>query len=124
MENSLFTWTTSPSSAFCPFFGEGFLTKVDYRKKGALILTSPLGDLVDPADVVCIAFGSDRGSMPGRAWLERRMANTFCVSLRRLEWPKSGHTVDERNPFRTTLKPYLKPLFVGIYVGIKSFRVS
>ena len=26
-------------------------------------------------------------------------------------------TVDGRNPFRTTLKPWLKPLFVGIYVG-------
>ena len=28
------------------------------------------------------------------------------------------HTVDGRNPFRTTLKPWLKPLFVGIYRGI------
>ena len=27
-------------------------------------------------------------------------------------------TVDGRNPFRTTLKQWLKPLFVGIYKGI------
>ena len=34
-------------------------------------------------------------------------------------------TVDGRKPFRTTLKPWLKPLFVGIYRGIKSeARVS
>ena len=30
----------------------------------------------------------------------------------------SGDTVLGRNPFRTTLKPWLKPLFVGIYQGI------
>ena len=35
----------SPSSALLPFFGEGFPTKIDYRKKGTLILTSLLDDL-------------------------------------------------------------------------------
>ena len=29
-----------------PFFGEGSPPKIDYRKKGTLILTSPLEDLV------------------------------------------------------------------------------
>ena len=28
---------------------------------------------------------------------------------------KRIHTVDGQNPFRTTLKPWLNPLFVGIY---------
>ena len=31
---------------FYPFWGEGFPTKIDYRKKGTLILTSLLEDLV------------------------------------------------------------------------------
>ena len=31
---------------YYPFLGEGSPTKVDYRKKGALIPTSPLEDLV------------------------------------------------------------------------------
>ena len=31
-----------PVVPFFPFFGEGSLTKIDYRKKGTLILTSPL----------------------------------------------------------------------------------
>ena len=31
---------------FYPFFGEGSPTKIDYRKKGTLILTSLLEDLV------------------------------------------------------------------------------
>ena len=30
-------------------------------------------------------------------------------------------TVDGRNPFRTTFKPWLKPLFIGIYRGTDSF---
>ena len=34
------------SSALLPFFGEGSPTKIDYGKKGALILTSLLEDLV------------------------------------------------------------------------------
>ena len=33
------------SSALLPFFGEGSPTKIDYRKKGSLILTSLLEDL-------------------------------------------------------------------------------
>ena len=36
----------SPSGALLPFFGGEFPTKIDYRKKGTLILTSPLEDLV------------------------------------------------------------------------------
>ena len=38
----------SPSSAPLPFqcLGEGSPTKIDYRKKGSLILTSLLEDLV------------------------------------------------------------------------------
>ena len=37
----------SPSSALLPFFGgEGSPTKIDYRKKGTLTLTSLLEDLV------------------------------------------------------------------------------
>ena len=39
------TTTRSPSSALLPFLGEGSPTKIDYRKKGTLILTSPLEDL-------------------------------------------------------------------------------
>ena len=31
---------------FLPFLGEGSPTKIDYRQKGALILTSLLEDLV------------------------------------------------------------------------------
>ena len=30
------------------------------------------------------------------------------------------NTVDGRNPFRTTLKPWLKPLVVGICRGVES----
>ena len=47
----------SPNSALShPFFGwEGSRTKMDYRKKGTLILTSPLEDLV-MSYVVCRSF--------------------------------------------------------------------
>ena len=38
--------TRSPSSALLPFLGEGSPTKIDYRKKGTLILASLLEDLV------------------------------------------------------------------------------
>ena len=31
--------------SFCPFFGEGSPTRIDYGKKGTLILTSLLEDL-------------------------------------------------------------------------------
>ena len=42
-----FTFTRCPSSALLsPFLGEGSPTDVDYRKKGTLILTSRLEDLV------------------------------------------------------------------------------
>ena len=34
-----------PVVPFCPFWGEGSPTKIDYRKKGTLILTSLLQDL-------------------------------------------------------------------------------
>ena len=34
-----------PVVPFHPFFGEGYPTKIDYRKKGTLILTSLLKDL-------------------------------------------------------------------------------
>ena len=37
--------TRPPSSSLLPFFGEGSPTKIDYRKKGTLILTSLLEDL-------------------------------------------------------------------------------
>ena len=37
--------TRSPSSALLLFFGEGFPTKINYRKKGTLILTSLLEEL-------------------------------------------------------------------------------
>ena len=43
---SLEWYPRSPSSAVLPFFGEGSPTKVDCRKKGTLILTSLLEDLV------------------------------------------------------------------------------
>ena len=39
-------FSRSPSSALYPFLGEGSPTKMDYRKKGTLILTSLLEDLV------------------------------------------------------------------------------
>ena len=35
-------YARSPSSALYPFLGEGSPTKIDYRKKGSLILTSLL----------------------------------------------------------------------------------
>ena len=35
-----------PVVPFCPFWGEGSPTKIDCRKKGTLIPTSPLSDLV------------------------------------------------------------------------------
>ena len=44
----LVRWTRSPRSTLLPVFGwEGSPTKIDYRKEGALILTSLLEDLVD-----------------------------------------------------------------------------
>ena len=33
-----------------------------------------------------------------------------------------GHTVDGRNPMRTTWKPWVKPWLVGIYRGIEAFH--
>ena len=42
---SLLTTSRSPVVPFYPFLGEGSPTKIDYRKKGALILTSLLEDL-------------------------------------------------------------------------------
>ena len=36
-----------PVVPFCPFLGEGSPSKIDYRKKGTLILTSLLEDLGD-----------------------------------------------------------------------------
>ena len=47
----------SPSSALLPFFGEGSHTKIDYRKKGTLLLTSLLEDL----------GGLFQGKPPGKA---------------------------------------------------------
>ena len=41
-------FTRSPNSALLLFFGEGSPTKIDYRKKGTLILTSLLEDLRPP----------------------------------------------------------------------------
>ena len=42
--------TRSPSSALLPFFAwEGSPTKIDYRKKGTLILSSLLEDLAERA---------------------------------------------------------------------------
>ena len=35
-------------------------------------------------------------------------------------WKGDGLAVHGRNPFRTTLKPWLQPLFVGIYRGSES----
>ena len=43
---SLGCFSRSPSGALLPFFGEGSPTKIDYRKKGILILTSPLEDSI------------------------------------------------------------------------------
>ena len=42
----LVTFTRSPVVPFYPFLGEGSRTKIDYRKKGTLILSSLLEDLV------------------------------------------------------------------------------
>ena len=39
------TTARSASSALLPFLGEGSPTKIDYRKKGTLILTTLLEDL-------------------------------------------------------------------------------
>ena len=36
--------------SFYPFFGEGSPAKIDYRKKGTLILTSLLEDRVEGRD--------------------------------------------------------------------------
>ena len=51
--------TRSPSSALLPTsFGEGFLTKIDYRKQTSvtLILTSPLEDQGNPQNCVFPLF--------------------------------------------------------------------
>ena len=72
---------------FYPFLGEGSPTQIDYRKKGTLILTSPLEDLHEPGL---------RGPSYG-GWL--------------------------RNPFaRTTLKLWVRPVFVGIYMVSQVMR--
>ena len=54
-----------PSSALLPFVGEGSPTKIDYRKKGTLILTSLLEDLVVNQDGWTPAFVSKGGSYLG-----------------------------------------------------------
>ena len=45
-EICLIVFSRSPSSALFPFLGECSPTKIDYRQKGTLILTSLLKDLV------------------------------------------------------------------------------
>ena len=40
------TWPGPPVVPFYPFSGEGSPTKIDYERKGSLILTSLLEDLV------------------------------------------------------------------------------
>ena len=42
-----------PVVPFYPFLGESSPTKIDYRKKGALILTSLLEDLANPIIEEC-----------------------------------------------------------------------
>ena len=59
----------SPSSALLPFFGwEGSPTKIGYRKKGALILTSPLEDVVIKL-IVGLLAPFDPGSHQAQAYL-------------------------------------------------------
>ena len=41
----VFNWSGLPVVPFYPFLGEGSPSKIDYRKKGTLILTSLLEDL-------------------------------------------------------------------------------
>ena len=54
----IYIYTGSPSGALSlPFFGEGSPTKIGYSKKGTLILTSLLEDLVYIYIYVCrVAF--------------------------------------------------------------------
>ena len=52
-----------PVVPFCRFLGEGSPTKIDYRKKGALILTSLLEDLVEISRVITIDFQVQTGQV-------------------------------------------------------------
>ena len=54
-----------PSSALLPFFGEGSTTKIDYREKGTLVLTSLLEDLLEDLETFF-------GAASGMAFVGRR----------------------------------------------------
>ena len=57
----------------------------------------------------------------GGAWATSPDAK---LKTKRFKTETLWHTVDGRNPFRTTWKPWLKPLFIDIYVGESSFQIS
>ena len=64
---SLYVSARSPSNALLPCFfgGEGSPTKIDYRKKGTLILTALLEDLVRKArnePFICLLPGEMRAT--------------------------------------------------------------
>ena len=56
-----------PVAPFCPFLGQGSPTKIDYTKKGTLILASLLEDLVFYLRLLCgsISRGSDFSQLQG-----------------------------------------------------------
>ena len=77
---SINTVTGSPSSALLPtFLGEGSPTKIDYRRKCILILTSLLeeGDLLDLADLLLVFKGRpDFGDLqPHKTGIRREKAS-------------------------------------------------
>ena len=81
----------SPSSALLPFLGvEGSPTKTDYRKKGTLILTSPLEDpVICPIQMVggLVAKAIDDNVVPV---LPARVLDWFLPSLFRYRLLQAG----------------------------------
>ena len=103
--------TRSPSSALLPLLGEGSPTKIDYRKKGTLILTCLLEDLVKVSTAVqlkrmvvpgdCKVSRAKQLLLPGFPWgtTELTFAEDsqpqFSVPFRQdFVWPKATHQAE------------------------------
>ena len=72
------TFTRCPSIAPLPlFWGEGSPTKIDYREKGALILTSTGGPSLRNGLLVWLILTSDSAGLARRIWIQARAASTF-----------------------------------------------
>ena len=76
--------TRSPSSALL-FWGEGSPTKIDYSKKGTLVLTSLLEDLAKDRDPPAQRRTPTNSSIPQKAKFLEQRANRSRATAREAE---------------------------------------